>query len=154
MKRISLALLIALVAIAGFSTAASAAPSALKFKPKNPTEGQKVTITGKGYKHRAKYKIIVNDKVYKRSYRTSKHGKLKFSFKMPGVAVGQAIFVGVKQGKTTSIAEIFIAETPSTGAENGATKEACDDSPYPPFADGTCYAWDFGNGIDDPDEGL
>jgi len=139
-----LIVLAALVALTGAQ--ASAAPSALKFKPKNPTEGQKVTVTGKGYKKRAKYKILVNGKTYKRSYKTSKHGKLKFSFKMPGVPSGQAIFIAVKQGKTTSIAEIFIGDTAPT---TGATKEACADSPYPPFEDGTCYSWDFDNGIDD-----
>ncbi len=151
MKRISLALLIALVALPGFSTAASAAPSALKFTPKNPTEGQKVTVTGKGYKKKAKYKIIVNDKTYKRSYKTSKHGKLKFSFKMPGVPSGQAVFIAVKQDKFTAIAEVFIGDTVPT---TGATKEACAGSPYPPFEDGTCYSMDFNNGIEDegPDE--
>lgn len=137
--------------IAMTSAQASAAPGALKFKPTNPIEGQKVTVTGKGYKKKTKYKIIVNDKIYKKSYKTSKHGKLKFSFKMPGIPTGQAIFIAVKQGKTTSIAEVFIGETPAPTP--GATKENCADSPYPPFEDGTCYGMDFHNGIDEgPDE--
>jgi hypothetical protein len=144
--------LVIFAAVAITVSPVAAAPSALKFKPKNPTEGQKVTVTGKGYKKKAKYKIIVNDKIYKKSYKTSKHGKLKFTFKMPGIPSGQAIFVAVQQGKTTSIAEIFIGDTPPDHA--GSTKQACDDgSPYPPFEDGTCYSWDFNNGIDEgPDE--
>lgn len=149
--RIFAPLLVAVAMLAIAISPVAAAPSALKFKPKNPIEGQKVTVTGKGYKKKSKYKIIVNDKIYKRSYKTSKHGKLKFSFKMPGIPTGQAIFVAVKQGKTTSIAEIFIGETPPP--TTGSTKEACADSPYPPFEDGSCYSWDFNNGIDEgPDE--
>jgi hypothetical protein len=145
-----LVIIAALVALTGAQ--ASAAPSALKFKPKNPIEGQKVTVTATGYKKKAKYKIIVNDKTYKRSYKTSKHGKVKFSFKMPGIPVGQAIFIAIKQGKRTAIAEVFIGETPA--ATPGATKEACESSPYPPLEDGTCYDWSLDNGIEDegPDE--
>jgi hypothetical protein len=145
----ALIILAALVALTGAQ--ASAAPSALKFKPKNPIEGQKVTVTATGYKKKAKYKIIVNDKTYKRSYKTSKHGKVKFSFKMPGIPVGQAIFIAIQQGKRTAIAEVFIGATPA--ATPGATKKACESSPYPPLEDGTCYDWSLNNGIDEgPDE--
>lgn len=150
-RQLAPVLVVPAVLIALTGAQASAAPSALKFKPKNPTEGQKVTVTATGYKKKAKYKIIVNDKIYKRSYKTSKHGKVKFSFKMPGIPVGQAIFIAIQQGKRTAIAEVFIGETPAP--TTGATKEACDSSPYPPFEDGTCYSWDFNNGIDEgPDE--
>lgn len=150
-RQLAPALVVIAALLAVTAAPASAAPSALKFTPKNPIEGQKVTVTGKGYKKKAKYKIIVNDKTYKRSYKTSKHGKLKFSFKMPGVPSGQAVFIAVRQGKFTAIAEVFIGDTVPT---TGATKEACADSPYPPFEDGTCYSMDFDNGIEDegPDE--
>jgi hypothetical protein len=128
---------------------AIAAPGPLKFKPANPAAGERVTVTGKGYKHRAKYKIIVNDKTYKRSYRTSRHGKLRFSFRMPSIPNGQAIFVAAKVGKITSIAEIFIADAAPVG---DPTITDCGSSPYPPLEDGTCSEWDFENGIDDPDD--
>ena len=139
-----LIIIAALVALTGAQ--ASAAPSALKFKPKNPIEGQKVTVTATGYKKKAKYKIIVNDKTYKRSYKTSKHGKVKFSFLMPQIEQGGAIFVGVKVGRVYRIAEIFIADAPPA---SDPKKTDCEGSPYPPYPDGTCPDFSFDNGLDE-----
>ncbi|MBJ7459889.1 MAG: hypothetical protein JHD02_11910 [Thermoleophilaceae bacterium] len=129
---------------------ALAAPGPLTFSPKKPAAGERVTVKGKGFKKRARYKIIVNDKTYKRSYKTSKHGRLKFSFRMPTIPNGQAIFVAAKVGKVTSIAEIFIADAPLVGDTNTAN---CEASKYPPFEDGTCPDWDFEDDLneDDPD---
>ncbi|MFT4049666.1 MAG: hypothetical protein QM648_07480 [Solirubrobacterales bacterium] len=150
MKRISLAL-IASLTLALAAASASAAPGALTWKPKKPAAGQRVTVSGKGFKKRAKYKITVNDIVYKRSYRTSKHGKVKFSFLMPEIAQGDAIFVGVKVGKVYRIAEVFISDKPAIKAPK---KTDCGDSPYPPYPDGTCPDFGFDNGLDDdaPDD--
>lgn len=105
-----------------------------------------MTVTGTRFKKRARYKITVNDIVYKRSYRTSKHGKVKFSFLMPQIEQGGAIFVGVKIGKTYRIAEIFIGDEP---AAKPPKKTECADSPYPPYPDGSCPDFSFDNGLDE-----
>lgn len=144
MKRISLFVAFALV-LALAATPASAAPGALTWSPKKPAAGQRVTVTGKGFKKRAKYKITVNDVIYKRHYRTSKHGKIKFSFLMPQIDQGGAIFVGAKIGKIYRIAEIFIGATPATKPPK---KIDCGDSPYPPYPDGTCPDFSFDDGLD------
>lgn len=151
MKRISLALAASLLLVLAAPTFAHAAPGALTWKPKNPAAGQRVTVSGKGFKKRAKYKITVNDIVYKRSYKTSKHGKLKFSFLMPQIEPGNAIFVGAKIGKVYRIAEVFIGDKPPVKPPKTTS---CDDSPYPPYADGTCPEFGFDNGIDNDDDGV
>lgn len=144
MKRISLVLATAL-ALAIVPASAQAAAGALKWSPKKPAAGQRVTVTGKGFKKRAKYKITVNDIVYKRHYRTSKHGKLKFSFLMPQIDQGGAIFVGAKVGKVHRIAEVFIGIAPPIKPPKTTD---CGDSPYPPYADGTCPDFSFDDGLD------
>lgn len=128
-----------------FAQQAVAAPGALTWKPKKPAAGQKVTVTGKGFKKRAKYKITVNDVVYKRSYRTSRHGKLKFSFRMPQIEQGGAIFVGAKIGKTYRLAEIFISDLPPVAPPQ---TKSCEGSAYAPDADGKCPDFDLDNEID------
>lgn len=146
MKRISLLLLAALACLALTASTSLAAPSALKWSPKKPAAGQKVTVSGKGFKKRAKYKITVNDVVYKRHYRTTRKGRLKFSFEMPQIPAGDAIFVGVKVGRVYRIAEIFIADKPPVDEPD---KMACGDSPFPPYPDGTCPDFDFENEYDE-----
>jgi hypothetical protein len=136
----------ALLILAVFAGSAVAAPGPLKFSPKKPAVGKKVTVTGKGFKKRAKYKVIVNDVTYKRSYRTSKHGKLKFSFRMPQIAAGTAIFVAAKLGSQFSLAEIFVGDGPPVGKSPVID---CGASPYPPLPDGTCSDWDLTNEIDE-----
>lgn len=143
MRRI-LIVVAALLVTGLLAGSAQAAPGALTWSPKKPTAGQRVTVTGKGFKHRAKYKITVNDVVYKRHYRTSKHGKLKFSFLMPQLEQGGAIFVGAKIGKVYRIAEIFIGAAPAKPVKT----VDCGDSPYPPYPDGTCPDFSFDNSLD------
>lgn len=145
MKRIPLALVASLV-LALTAASASAAPGALTWKPKKPAAGKRVTVTGKGFKKRAKYKITVNDIVYKRGYQTSKHGKVKFSFLMPQIERGGAIFVGVKVGKVYRIAEVFISDAPPAAEPK---KTECEDSPYLPYPDGSCPDFSFDNGLDE-----
>ena len=145
MKRTSLALIAALT-FALSATSAQAAPGALKWSPTKPAAGARVTVTGKGFKKRAKYKITVNDVIYKRHYRTSKHGKVKFSFLMPQIDQGGAIFVGVKVGKLYRIAEIFIG---SDAPAKPLKKQDSDNSPFPPYEDGTCPDFGIDNGLDD-----
>lgn len=145
MKGFSLFSLALLAALALGASSAVAAPSALKWSPKKPAAGQRVTVTGTGFKKKAKYKITVDDVIYKRHYKTSKHGKVKFSFLMPQIELGNAIFVGAKIGKVYRIAEIFIGDKP---AVRPPKKKDCGDSPYPPYPDGTCPDFGFDDGLD------
>lgn len=150
MQRLSLLSLALLTSLALTASSAVAAPGALKWTPKNPAAGQRVTVTGKGFKKRAKYKITVNDVIYKRHYRASRHGKIKFSFLMPQIDQGGAIFVGVKIGRVYRIAEIFIgAQAPAKPVK----RKDCGDSPYPPYPDGTCPDFSFDNAYDDVELG-
>jgi hypothetical protein len=129
---------------------AVAAPGPLKFKPKYPDVGQRVTVSGKGFKHRAKYKVIVDDITYKRTYKTSKHGKLKFSFLMPPTDKGTAIFVAAKLGKQFAVAEIFVSDKEQQPTNNPPTID-CANSPAAPEPDGKCYAYNFDDEYDDED---
>src|SRR6476659_8866409 len=96
LRTLTFPLLAAAAALAILVSPAAAAPGPLKFSPTKPAVGQRVTVKGKGFKKKAKYKVIVNDKIYKRHYKTSKHGRLKFSFRMPQIEAGSAIFVAAK----------------------------------------------------------
>ncbi len=139
----------ALAVVLAAPATAGASPSILKWSPTKPAAGQRVTVSATGFKKRAKYKITVNDVIYKRHYRTSRHGKLKFSFRMPPIEQGNSIFVGAKVGKTYRIGEIFIG----AGTPKPVGTTDCGDSPFPPNADGTCPDLDFddllGGGGDD-----
>ncbi|MGH2959938.1 MAG: hypothetical protein ACRDKE_10050 [Solirubrobacterales bacterium] len=146
LRTLTISLFTAAAALAILVSPAAAAPGALKFKPKTPAVGQRVTVTGKGFKKKAKYKVIVNDKIYKRHYKTSKHGKLKFSFRMPQIPAGSAIFVAAKVGSTTRVAEIFVADAPPVGTSPTVD---CASSPFPPEPDGTCPDWSFDDGLDE-----
>jgi hypothetical protein len=125
---------------------ASAAPGALKFSPTKPAVGKHVVVTGKGFKKRAKYKVIVNDVIFKRHYKTSKKGKLRFSFRMPAIESGSAIFVAAKVGSVTRIAEIFVSDAKPVGK---SPVKDCADTPAPPLPDGTCSDWDFHDELDE-----
>jgi hypothetical protein len=144
--RVLAPLLVLAATLAILASPAAAAPSALKFSPKKPAVGQRVHVSGTGYKKKAKYKVIVNDVIYKRHYKTSKHGKLKFSFRMPKIESGSAIFVGAKVGKVTSIAEIFVSDAPPVGSSPTID---CANSPAAPEPDGTCPDFDFANDLDE-----
>jgi len=144
--RLAAPLFVAIAILAVTISPAAAAPGALKFSPKKPAVGQRVKVTGTGFKKKAKYKVIVNDKIYKRHYKTSKHGKLKFSFRMPQIPAGSAIFVAAKVGSVTRIAEIFVADAPPVGKSPTVD---CASSPFPPEEDGTCPDWSFDDGLDE-----
>jgi hypothetical protein len=146
LRKLTITLIAAVAFAAVLASPAAAAPGALKFSPKKPAVGQRVKVTGTGFKKKAKYKVIVNDKIYKRSYKTSKHGKLKFSFRMPPIAAGSAIFVAAKVGSTTRIAEIFVSDAPPVGKSPTVD---CASSPFPPEDDGTCPDWSFHDGLDE-----
>ena len=144
--RVLAPLLVTVAMLAILVSPAAAVPGALKFSPKKPAVGERVKVTGTGFKKKAKYKVIVNDKIYKRHYRTSKHGKLKFSFRMPKIENGSAIFAAAKVGSTTRVAEIFVSDAPPVGKSPTVD---CADSKYPPEPDGTCPDWSFDDGLDE-----
>lgn len=104
-----LAVFVLAIAMLSLSSSAHAAklPS-LTFSPQNPTIGQRVTVKGKNFKKKRKYTIIINDVKYK-THKTSKTGRLKFSFKVPKNAY-QTFFIAVKCAGQIGIAEIFVAE--------------------------------------------
>jgi hypothetical protein len=150
-RQLAPVLVVLVASLAIFVAPASAAPTILKHTPKYPAAGERVTVTAKGFKKYAKYKVIVNDKTYKRSYRVSKHGKLKFSFRMPSIQAGSAIFIAAKFGKKFYVDEVFISDKAPVGGPN--TKD-CESSPYPPEPDGTCPDWSFENGIEIDEDDL